>query len=112
MDAATIDKTVLDNLTAFLGDVERWRDRPTHDRDDERPRLEAEVDRATDALADDERKVERFTAQWERLVVEHDDEKANIAMESLERARAERDRAMTRLAASGKCSPRAARRCV
>jgi hypothetical protein len=100
IDAAVVDAAVINNLTKFLGDVDGWRERLVSDRAAERTRMTGEVERATAALADEERRVQRQSEQWERWLDAGDDTKADAVLEVLERRRADRDRARIRLQAA------------
>lgn len=100
IDATVVDTAVAANLTSFLGDVDLWRERVVVDRRAERDRMSREVERATAAVAEEERRVDRLAAEWERWLNEGDDARADAVLDGLTNRRAERDRAQTRLQAA------------
>jgi hypothetical protein len=80
-------------------DAAGWQDRLVEGREVERARMRGEVNRATAARGDD-RRLGRRTAEWERWIDAENAARADISLDALERARADRARAQRRLRAA------------
>jgi hypothetical protein len=100
VDAALVDRAVVESLTSFLGDVSLWRDRLSSDREAERARLREEIERAGRALAAEEEMISRLTAQWARWLGTDAAARADVALGAITRRGGELDRAQRRLVAA------------
>jgi hypothetical protein len=88
--AEIAEQRILDHLYWFVGDVEAWLSECAAERDLEREKRIATVERERAALVDLGAKRKRRMAEYERIV-DDGDPRARYALEAVERLDAERD---------------------